>query len=105
EGREHGVEGRRITAAQPVGPCPFVGIHGDRTHHGAQRDTPKRAQLRVHICRHARAAAAFASQEVTMLGMMRSGGYNMWVLAAIGLVMLWTAIQFSRSADPHRLRV
>ncbi|MGH9887235.1 MAG: hypothetical protein ACREBE_17035 [bacterium] len=40
-----------------------------------------------------------------MLGMMRSGGYNMWVLAAIGLVMLWTAIQFSRRADPHRLSI
>jgi hypothetical protein len=55
--------------------------------------------------RHARAVAAFATQEVTMLGMMRSGGYNMWVLAAIGVVMLWTAIQFSRGADPHRLSI
>lgn len=40
-----------------------------------------------------------------MLGMMRSGGYNMWVLAAVGLVMLGTAIQFARHADPHRLSI
>lgn len=40
-----------------------------------------------------------------MLGFIHSGGYNMWVLAAIGLVMLWTAIQFARGADPHRLSI
>lgn len=40
-----------------------------------------------------------------MLGMMRNGGYNMWFLAAIGAVMVWTAIQFARNADPHRLSI
>ena len=40
-----------------------------------------------------------------MLGFLRSGGYNMWVLAAIGAVMVWTAIQFARNADPHRLSI
>jgi hypothetical protein len=40
-----------------------------------------------------------------MLGLIHSGGYNMWVLAAIGLVMVGTAIQFARSADPHRLSI
>lgn len=40
-----------------------------------------------------------------MLGMMRSGGFNMWFLAAIGAVMVWTAIQFARNADPHRLSI
>lgn len=40
-----------------------------------------------------------------MLGMMRTGGVNMWFLAAIGAVMVWTAIRFARSADPHRLSI
>jgi hypothetical protein len=40
-----------------------------------------------------------------MLGMIRSGGYNMWFLAAIGAVMVWTAIRFARNADPHRLSI
>ena len=40
-----------------------------------------------------------------MLGLIHSGGYNMWVLAAIGVAMVWTAIQFARSADPHRLSI
>ena len=40
-----------------------------------------------------------------MLGMIRSGGYNMWFLAAIGAVMVWTAIRFARGADPHRLSI
>lgn len=40
-----------------------------------------------------------------MLGLMHSGGYNMWVLAAIGAAMLWTAFQFARGADPHRLSI
>jgi hypothetical protein len=29
----------------------------------------------------------------------------MWFLAAIGSVMVWTAIQFARHADPHRLSI
>ena len=40
-----------------------------------------------------------------MLGLIHSGGYNMYVLAAIGVVMVVTAIQFARSADPHRLSI
>ena len=40
-----------------------------------------------------------------MFGMIRSGGYNMWFLALIGAVMVWTAIQFARNADPHRLSI
>lgn len=40
-----------------------------------------------------------------MLGMLRAGGVNMWFLAAFGSVMVWTAIQFARHADPHRLSI
>lgn len=40
-----------------------------------------------------------------MLNMIRAGGYNMWFLALIGGVMVWTAIRFARSADPHRLSI
>jgi hypothetical protein len=40
-----------------------------------------------------------------MLGFLHAGGFNMWVLAAMGAVMVWTAIQFARSADPHRLSI
>lgn len=40
-----------------------------------------------------------------MFGFMRSGGWNMWFLAAIGGVMVWTAIRFARNADPHRLSI
>jgi len=40
-----------------------------------------------------------------MLGFMRSGGWNMWFLAVIGGVMVWTAIRFARNADPHRLSI
>lgn len=38
-----------------------------------------------------------------MLGFMRAGGFNMWVLVALALPALWTAIRFARNADPHRL--
>lgn len=40
-----------------------------------------------------------------MLGMMHRGGFNMWFLAVIGAVMVWTAIRFARNADPHRLSI
>jgi len=40
-----------------------------------------------------------------MLGILRTGGFNIWILAALGAVMVWTAIQFARSADPHRLSI
>jgi hypothetical protein len=29
----------------------------------------------------------------------------MWILAAVGAVMVWTAIRFARNADPHRLSI
>lgn len=38
-----------------------------------------------------------------MLGFMRAGGFNMWVLVALALPALWTAIRFARNADPQRL--
>jgi hypothetical protein len=31
------------------------------------------------------------------------GGYNMWVLVAIGVPMLITGVKFARNADPQRL--
>ena len=40
-----------------------------------------------------------------MFGFMHQGGFNMWFLAAIGGVMVWTAIRFARHADPHRLSI
>ncbi len=40
-----------------------------------------------------------------MLKFMRIGGFNMWILMAIGIVMVITAIQFARGADPHRLSI
>lgn len=40
-----------------------------------------------------------------MLNFMRAGGYNMWVLAALGIVLVWTAIRFARNADAQRLSV
>ena len=40
-----------------------------------------------------------------MLHFMRIGGFNMWALAALGIVLLWTAIRFARNADAQRLSV
>lgn len=40
-----------------------------------------------------------------MLVFLRAGGPNMWVLIALALPMLWTAIRFARNADPHRLSI
>lgn len=40
-----------------------------------------------------------------MLRFMQIGGYNMWILAVIGVVMVTTAIQFARNADPQRLSI
>ncbi len=40
-----------------------------------------------------------------MLGFMRAGGFNMWVLALLAIPALWTAVQFARNADPHRLSI
>jgi hypothetical protein len=38
-----------------------------------------------------------------MLDLLRAGGFNMLVLAAIGGPMVFTAGLFARRADPHRL--
>ncbi len=36
---------------------------------------------------------------------LRSGGFNMVILAALAVVMLATAVRFARNADPHRLAI
>ena len=40
-----------------------------------------------------------------MFDFMRLGGFNMWILMVLGAVMVWTAIQFARAADPQRLSI
>lgn len=40
-----------------------------------------------------------------MLDFMRIGGFNMWIVMAIGAVMVITAIQFARGADAQRLSI
>jgi hypothetical protein len=40
-----------------------------------------------------------------MVKFFRAGGFNMWVLAALGIVILWTAIRFARSPDARRLSI
>jgi len=40
-----------------------------------------------------------------MLGMLRTGGFNIWILAVIGAVMVGTAVRFARNADPQRLSI
>jgi hypothetical protein len=38
-----------------------------------------------------------------MVDFMRYGGFNMWLLLAIGVPMLITAGRFAKNADPQRL--
>ena len=38
-----------------------------------------------------------------MVDFFRYGGFNMWVLLAIGIPMLITGVKFARNADPQRL--
>jgi hypothetical protein len=38
-----------------------------------------------------------------MVDFMRWGGFNMWLLLAIGIPAIVTAVQFARNADPQRL--
>jgi hypothetical protein len=38
-----------------------------------------------------------------MLNFFRAGGFNMWILAGLGIVLVWTAIRFARNADAQRL--
>jgi uncharacterized membrane protein YesL len=40
-----------------------------------------------------------------MVKFFQAGGFNMWVLAGLGIALLWTAIRFARSADARRLSV
>ncbi|MEJ7601938.1 MAG: hypothetical protein WKG01_28845 [Kofleriaceae bacterium] len=38
-----------------------------------------------------------------MLTFFRAGGLNMFVLAGLGIVLLWTGVRFARNADAQRL--
>jgi hypothetical protein len=38
-----------------------------------------------------------------MLGFFRAGGFNMWVLAVLGIAILVFAAKFARNADAQRL--
>lgn len=38
-----------------------------------------------------------------MLDFFHEGGYNMFLLAGLGLVVIAQAVLFARAADPHRL--
>ena len=38
-----------------------------------------------------------------MLDFFRAGGWNMFALTGLGVVMLWTGVKFARNADPQRL--
>jgi hypothetical protein len=40
-----------------------------------------------------------------MFTFFRAGGFNMWVLAGLGIALLWTAIRFARHPDARRLSV
>lgn len=38
-----------------------------------------------------------------MVDFFRAGGFNMFALAALGLVLIWQGIRFARNADAQRL--
>ena len=38
-----------------------------------------------------------------MIDFFRAGGFNMFALAGLGVVMIWIAVKFARNADPQRL--
>ena len=40
-----------------------------------------------------------------MIELFKAGGFNMWVLAGLGVALVWTAIRFARNADAQRLSV
>lgn len=40
-----------------------------------------------------------------MRDFFRAGGFNMWILAGLGIALIWMAIRFARSADAQRLSV
>ncbi len=40
-----------------------------------------------------------------MIEFFQAGGFNMWVLAGLGIALWWNAIRFARNADAQRLSV
>jgi hypothetical protein len=40
-----------------------------------------------------------------MITFFRAGGFNMWILAGLGIALVWTAIRFARNANAQRLSV
>ena len=40
-----------------------------------------------------------------MVKFFQAGGFNMWVLAGLGIALWWNAIRFARNADAQRLSV
>ena len=40
-----------------------------------------------------------------MVSYFRAGGFNMWIIAALAIVLIWNAARFARSADAQRLAV
>ena len=40
-----------------------------------------------------------------MIDLFRAGGFNMYILTVLGIVMIATAVRFARNADSHRLSI
>jgi hypothetical protein len=40
-----------------------------------------------------------------MIEFFKAGGFNMWILAGLGIALVWNAIRFARNADARRLSV
>ena len=40
-----------------------------------------------------------------MIEFFKAGGFNMWILAGLGIALVWNAIRFARNADAQRLSV
>ncbi len=40
-----------------------------------------------------------------MIEFFKAGGFNMWVLAGLGIALVWSSIRFARNADAQRLSV
>jgi len=40
-----------------------------------------------------------------MITFFRAGGFNMWILAGLGIALVWNAIRFARNANAQRLSV
>src|SRR5262245_15417174 len=85
--------------------CPHSGSDARQSRRRSHRVRNHAPWIAPLFSCHARAPSAFAWSEVTMLGFMRAGGFNMLVLVALALPALWTAIRFARNADPHRLSI